>query len=278
MGLAHGNGVGGNSQRGAQSSYRDLKGRVALGVGGQILLTIHDHVVVVGAAPHDGSGHLAICHGQGSGAFHGGAAGAALQHYGSGVCAVCGGLGGLLGLRFSVAHTHSVVIPLALGAQQCQLKVGVQCFHRDVVSVHFFGGAVRVGNGVHGGDEPCGLVGLGVSGKTGVEVYDLFGGQTDMEGHHAVFHGQRALAVAGFTCVEHTAVGLEISGVHAVRQSGFGHRRGSHHGGSRFRACGNGRSGSSSPAAACQRSSQHHTGQRNENKLFAAHKINTSVS
>ena len=276
MGLAHGNSVGGNSQRSAQCSYRNFKGGVALGIGGQILLAVHDHVVVVGAAPHDGGGHLALCHGQGSGAFHGGAAGAALQHYGSGVCAVCGGLDGLLGLGLGVAHAHDMVVPLALGAKQRQLEVGIQCFYRDVVAVHFLSGAVCVGNRVHGGDEPCGLVGLGIGGKAGVEVHDLFGSQTDVEGHHAVFHGQCALAVAGFIGVEHTAVGLEISGIYAIRQGSFGHSRGSHHGRSN-RAC-RSRGGGDSPAAACQRSSQHHTGQRNDDKLFATHKINTSVS
>ena len=98
-----------------------------------------------------------------------------------------------------------------------------------------------------------------------------------MEGHHAVFHGQGALAVAGFIGVEHTAVGLEISGIYAVRQGSLSSGRGNHHGGSSHRACCS-RGGGDSPAAACQRSSQHHTGQRNDDKLFATHKINTSVS
>ena len=169
-----------------------------------------------------------------------------------------------------------MVVPLALGAQQCQLEVSVQRFHRDVVAVHLLGGAVCVGNGVHGGDEPCGLVGLGIGGKAGVEVHDLFGSQTDVEGHHAVFHGQSTLAVAGLAGVEHTAVGLKISGVYAIRQGSLCHSRGNRYGRSN-RACRSG-GGGSSPAAACQRSSQHHTGQRNDDKLFATHKINTSVS
>ena len=43
-----------------------------------------------------------------------------------------------------------------------------------------------------------------------------------MNGHLPVLHGQYALAVAGLVGVEHTAVGVEIRGVHAVRQRGLG--------------------------------------------------------
>ena len=43
-----------------------------------------------------------------------------------------------------------------------------------------------------------------------------------MNGHLPVLHGQHALAVAGLVGVEHTAVGVEIRGVHAVRQRGLG--------------------------------------------------------
>ena len=43
-----------------------------------------------------------------------------------------------------------------------------------------------------------------------------------MDGHLPVLHGQHALAVAGLVGVEHTAVGVEIRGVHAVRQRGLG--------------------------------------------------------
>ena len=48
--------------------------------------------------------------------------------------------------------------------------------------------------------------------------------QTDVEGHRAVFHRQRAHAVHGFVGMEHTAVGVELSGVYAVRQRGSGGR------------------------------------------------------
>ena len=43
-----------------------------------------------------------------------------------------------------------------------------------------------------------------------------------MNGHLPVLHGQHALAAAGLVGVEHTAVGVEIRGVHAVRQRRLG--------------------------------------------------------
>ena len=43
-----------------------------------------------------------------------------------------------------------------------------------------------------------------------------------MNGHLPILHGQHALAVAGLVGVEHTAVGVEIRSVHAVRQRGLG--------------------------------------------------------
>ena len=45
--------------------------------------------------------------------------------------------------------------------------------------------------------------------------------QADVDGHLAVLHGQHALAVTGLVGVEHTAVGVEVGGIHAVRQSGL---------------------------------------------------------
>ena len=69
---AHGDGIAHHIQRGVESRDGDLEGRVALGVGGQILLAVHQHIVVVGAGPDDGGGHPAVGHGQSSRAVHGG--------------------------------------------------------------------------------------------------------------------------------------------------------------------------------------------------------------
>ena len=270
---AHGHRVGGHGQRGAQGSDRDLKGGVALGVGGQVLLAVHDHIVIVGAAPCDGGGHLAVGHGQSGGAVHGGTAGAALQCHRYGVFAVCGGLGGLLGRGLGIAHAHGVVVPGTLGTQNGQREVLIQCGDRDVIAVHLFTGAVGVGHSVGGGQQPVRFVGLGISGQAGVQVHDLFGHQADMEGHLAVLDGQGAFAVAGLVGMEHAAVGIKLGSVYAVRQSGGLRDFGC--GGTCRAGRGLGRDGRRSggrSAAACQRSGQQHGDNGKGKHLFAAHR------
>ena len=277
MGGAHGYGIGSDSQRGAQCRNRDLKGGVALGVGGQILLAVHDHVIIIGAAPQDDSGHFSVRHGQGGRAFHGGTARAALQGHIHAVFTVRRGLGSFLSLGLCVADAHGVVIPLALGPEECQLEVLVHSGHGDIIAVDLLRSSIGVGDGVGGRQQPVCLVGLGIGGHANIQVDDLLGGQADVEGHLPVLHGQGAHAIAGFVGVEHAAVGVELSRVHAVRQGSFGAfgSGGSAHGRSGFRADSRGSSGRS-PAAAGESSGQHQGSNGQGNELFAVHKQNTS--
>ena len=172
-----------------------------------------------------------------------------------------------------------MVIPLALGAQDGQLEIGVQCLHRDVKAVDFLGGSVGVGHGVGGGLEPVGLMVRGIRRHTDIEVDDLLGLQADVQGHLAVFHGQRALAVAGLIDMEHAAVGIKLRRIGAVFQrpcrrssgtlgSGLGDS-GFRHGRHRLRGSGRSHAGSRA-AAASQRSSQQggHCQQRNKTRIF----------
>ena len=115
-----------------------------------------------------------------------------------------------------------MVIPGALGAQNGQLEIGIDSRNGDVKAVYFVAGAVGVGHRVNGRLQPVALVGGGVGGHARIQVDDFLGLQTDVEGHRAVFHRQRAHAVHGFVGVEHAAVGVELSGVYAVRQRGSG--------------------------------------------------------
>ena len=97
-----------------------------------------------------------------------------------------------------------------------------------------------------------------------------------MEGHLPILHGQGAHAIAGFVGMEHAAVGVKLSRVHAVRQGGFGRLGcGSAHGRSSFRADSRGSSGRS-PAAAGEDGGQHQRSNGQGNELFAVHKQNTS--
>ena len=260
MGGAHSNGVGGDIQCGIQRRYRNFKGGIALGVGGQILLAVHDHIIIVRAAPHDGGGHFAVCHGQGGGALHGGTAGAALQRHITGVGAVCRGLG-FRSLFHGITHADDMVVPLALGAKNGKVKVRIHSSDRDVKAVHLLRGAVGIGNGICGGLQPVGLVVGGIGSLAQIQVDDMGGSKADMEGHLAVLHGQGALAVAGFVGVEHAAVGVKLGGIHAIRQSGGLSGRRSH-GRSSLRAgstgscrrC-RGRSAAAHQQTQCQRSS-----------------------
>ena len=114
-----------------------------------------------------------------------------------------------------------MVVPLALGAEDGQLEVLVQSLHRDVEAVDLIRGAVAVVHHIGGGLEPVGLVGGRVLCHADVEVDDLLGGETDVEGHLTILHGQGPLAVVGLVGMEHGAVGVKVGGVDAVGQSGL---------------------------------------------------------
>ena len=267
---AHGDGIAHHIQRGVESSDGDLEGRVALGVGGQILFAIHQHIVVVGAGPDDGGGHPAVGHGQGRRAFHGGAARAALEGHVTGVGAVgrC-----FRRSRLGVGDTDGMVVPLALGAEDGQLEVLVQSLHRDVETVDLIGQAVGVGDGVGGGLEPVALVGLGVSGHADVEVDDLLGDEADVEGHLTVLHSQGPLAVIGLVGMEHGAVGVKVGGVDAVGQSRLSRGRSSlAHGRGGRSLGGRGRAGRGAGCtAAGERTSQHSAGQQKSQFMVQFH-------
>ena len=161
-----------------------------------------------------------------------------------------------------------MVIPLALFAQNGQVKVGIQSRHRDVEAVHFLGSAVGVGDRIGGGLQPVGRVGFGFGGLAQIQVDDIFGNQTDVEGHLAILHGQGAFAIAGFVGVEHGAVGVKLGGVDAVRQSsGLNHRsgRGRSFGGS---STGRRRGSSRRSAAACQQAQRERSGHNTGKNAF----------
>ena len=153
-----------------------------------------------------------------------------------------------------------MVVPGTLGAQDSQLEVGVHSRDRDVKAVNFVTCAVGVGHGIDGGLQPFVLMVRGVSGHTQIQVDDLLGLQADVHRHFAVFHGQGALAIAGFVDVEHAAVGVKVCGVDVVRQGSLGgggfalaltFSRGGLNGGDRLAAAPAG-SGGFGCAAACQ--------------------------
>ena len=154
-----------------------------------------------------------------------------------------------------------MVVPLALGAQNGKIKVRIHSSDRNVKAVHLLRGAVGIGDGICGGLQPVGLVVGGIGSLAQIQVDDLLGLQTDVEGHRAVFHRQRAHAVAGFVGVEHAAVGVKLGGIHTIRQSGGLSSRRSHRGcrlgrsstGS-CRRC-RGRSAAAHQQTQCQRSS-----------------------
>ena len=154
-----------------------------------------------------------------------------------------------------------MIVPLALGAQNSQIKVGIHGRDRDIEAVHLLRGAIGVGNSVGGGLQPVGRVGCGVRSLAQIQVDDVGGRQTDVEGHLTILHGQGALAVAGFVGMEHAAVGVKVGGIHTVRESGSlngrrSHRRNSLCAGSagRRRRC-RGRSAAARQQTQCQRSS-----------------------
>ena len=115
-----------------------------------------------------------------------------------------------------------MVIPHALLADEGHVELRVQCGHGDIKAVDRLGQAIGIGDGILGGLQQHGAVLLCVLLQTGEQIHDAGGGETDVNGHLAVLHGQHALAVAGLVGVEHTAVGVEIRGVGAVRQRGLG--------------------------------------------------------
>ena len=268
---AHGDGIAHHIQRGVESRDGDLKGGVALGVGGQILFAIHQHIVVVGAGPDDGGGHPAVGHGQSRRAFHGGAARAALKGHVTGVGAVGKRL---LHRRLCIADADGVVVPLALLAEDGNGEVRVKCLHRDVEAVHLIRGAVAVVHHIGGGLEPVGLVGGRVLCRADVEVDDVLGDKADVERHPALLHSQRTFSVECLIGVEHGAVGVKISGVGAVGQSSLCCRFGScltHGRGSRSLG-GSGRAGRGAGcAAAGECASQHCTGQQKSEFIVQFH-------
>ena len=167
-----------------------------------------------------------------------------------------------------------MVVPLALGAEDGQLEVLVQSLHRDVEAVDLIGQAVGVGDGVGGGLEPVGLVGGCVLCRADVEVDDLLGDETDVEGHLTVLHGQSPLSVIGLVGMEHGAVGVKVGGVDAVGQSSLCCRFGNclAHGRGGRSLGGSGRAGRGAGcAAAGERTSQHSAGQQKSKFMVQFH-------
>ena len=155
-----------------------------------------------------------------------GLTGAALKAYLNGVSAVrqCdgGSVIAVILLQNRVGDGDLVVIPYALLADEGHVELRVQGGHGDVKAVDLLGQTVGIGDGVLGGLQQHGTVLLCVLLQTGEQIHDAGGGEADVNGHLPILHGQHALAVAGLVGVEHTAVGVEIRGVHAVRQRGLG--------------------------------------------------------
>ena len=154
-----------------------------------------------------------------------GLTGAALEAYLNGVSAVRQRNGGsvhaVILLQNRVGDGDLMVIPHALLADEGHVELLVQCGHGDIKAVDLLGQTIGIGDGVLGGLQQHGAVLLGILLQTGEQVDDAGGGEADVDGHLAVLHGQHALAVAGLVGVEHTAVGVEVGGVYAVRQSGL---------------------------------------------------------
>ena len=154
-----------------------------------------------------------------------GLAGAALEAYLNGVGAVrqCdgGSVIAVILLQDRVGDGHLVVIPYALLADEGHIELLVQRGNGDIKAIDCLSQTVGIGDGVLGGLEQHGAVLLGVLLQTGEQIDDAGRGQTDVDGHLAVLHGQYAFAVTCLVGVEHTAVGVEVGGVHTVRQSGL---------------------------------------------------------
>ena len=160
-----------------------------------------------------------------------------------------------------------MVIPGALGAEDRQRKVSIHSLHRNVKAIDLVRGSVRVGHGVQRRLQPVRLMRGGIGGSAGVQIYDLLGLQADMENHLSVRHRQRTHPLAGFISVEHAAVGLELGGIHTIRQ---GSRRcclgyiGRFGGSSALALCGDGAFRRGGCAAACQQQGR----QRQDQELF----------
>ena len=154
-----------------------------------------------------------------------GLTGAALKAYLNGVGTVrqCdgGSVIAVLLLQNRVGDGHLVVIPYALLADESHVELLVQRGNGDIKAIDCLGQTIGIGDGVLGGLEQHGAVLLGVLLQTREQIDDAGGGQADVDGHLAVLHGQHALAVTGLVGVEHTAVGVEVGGVYAIRQSGL---------------------------------------------------------
>ena len=114
-----------------------------------------------------------------------------------------------------------MVVPHALFADEREVKLGIERGNGNIEAVDLVGKAVGIGDGVGRGLEQLCALGLRVLGKTRVKVQNRLGDEADVDGHLAIFNGERSLTVAGLVRVEHGAVGVEFRSIHAVGKGGL---------------------------------------------------------
>ena len=175
MRSAHSGGICRNGECGIECGDGNFKHGVAFGIDGQILFAVHDHVIVVWAAPCDLRGHFAVRNGELRGALDCCTAGTALKRDVAriravlrdfGLCVACG----VLNDRLRVTHADLVVVPRALRADERKVKIFIDTFQRDVKAVDFFRCAVFIGDGIGGRLKPFAFVLLCVLCRTEVQI------------------------------------------------------------------------------------------------------------
>ena len=225
MRRAHGGGIADHGKRRIQRGDGDLKRRAVFGREHIAALAVHEHIVIVAAAPDDGGGHFAVRDRQRTGRLDVRLAAAALERHGDRVGAVdqrLGGRGGGVFLQNGVRHGDLVVVPLALRADDGDVELLVQRGHGDIKAIDLLAQAVGIGDGVGRGLQERRAVLLRILRRAAEEVQNALGRQADVDRHLPVFDRQRTLALACLVHVEHAAVGIEVRGVNAVGERRLG--------------------------------------------------------
>ena len=233
---AHGCSIGSYCQLCIESTYRDLEGGIAVLVYRLVFLVIHYHIVIVRAAPYDGSCSLVALDGNGCRRIHGGSAGTACESY---LCSIVSVLNtkicyfltcilffGIFGIAafcrvilYRIFDADLVVIPFSFFSKNGNVKLLINGRYRDIEAVYFFCHSVTVFYSICGRIKDFGSVFGSIFCSSSKEVDDLFGYQAHMDCHFAVFYSKGSLFVIGFIYMEHTAVCIKLSCVNPILQN-----------------------------------------------------------
>ena len=112
-----------------------------------------------------------------------------------------------------------MVIPFSFCSDKSQIKLFIQCRNRYIKSIHFLFGTIAVCHFIRSWLKKLSSIFLGILCQTWKQVQDLFGFQTDVDGHFSIFYGQCSFSFAGLIYMEHAAVGVKVCAVGAVFQN-----------------------------------------------------------